>query len=152
MRAGTQGGGISAFNPNWDGDWTVESQITDRGWEAEMAIPLKTLRYSTGTNETWGFNALRNIRHKNELVYLAPIPRGFDLYRVSLAAKVNGLSLPARRDLKLIPYVLGSANITRITDQLDRRGDVGLDFKWGISGKRDARRHSQHRFRPGRSR
>jgi hypothetical protein len=132
---GSQRGGISAFNPNWDGDWTVRSQITDRGWEAELAIPLKTLRYQTGTNQTWGFNVLRNIRHKNEQVYLAPIPRGFDIYRVSLAAKMSGLDLPARRDIKLIPYALGSVNkdFTRTTgDRVDRKGDVGVDLKWGI--------------------
>jgi hypothetical protein len=78
---------------------------------------------------------LRNIRHKNEQVYLAPIPRGFDIYRVSLAAKVNGLNLPSRRDIKIIPYVLGSANkdFNRpIDDQVDRKGDVGVDVKWGI--------------------
>ena len=133
--AGTQRGGISAFNPNWDGDWSVKSQITDRGWETELAIPLKTLRYQTGTNQTWGFNLMRNIRHKNEQVYLAPIPRGFDIYRVSLAAKMSGLDLPARRDIKLIPYALGSVNkdFTRTTgDKVDKKGDVGLDFKWGI--------------------
>ncbi len=131
---GTQRGGISAFNPNWDGDWTVKSQITERGWEAEMAIPLKTLRYQTGENQTWGFNVLRNIRHKNEQVYLAPIPRGFDIYRVSLAAKMTGLALPPRRDIKLIPYALGSVNkdFTRSGDNVDTNGDVGLDFKWGI--------------------
>ena len=106
----TSRGGISAFNPNWDGDWTVKAQITERGWEAEMAIPLKTLRYQAGTNRTWGFNVMRNIRHKNEQVYLAPIPRGFDIYRVSLAAKMSGLDVPARRDIKLIPYALGSVN------------------------------------------
>ena len=77
----------------WDGDWTVRSRVTERGWEAEMAIPLKTLRYPTGADRTWGFNVLRNIRHKNEQVYLSPIPRGSDIYRVSLAAKVNGLTL-----------------------------------------------------------
>ena len=132
--AGTQRGGISAFNPNWDGDWTVKSQITERGWETELAIPLKTLRYQTGTNRTWGFNVLRNIRHKNEQVYLAPIPRGYDIYRVSLAAKISGLDLPARRDIKLIPYALGSVNkdYTRSGDQVDKNGDVGLDVKWGI--------------------
>jgi hypothetical protein len=131
---GTQRGGISAFNPNWDGDWTVKSQITERGWETEMAIPLKTLRYQTGNDRTWGFNVLRNIRHKNEQVYLAPIPRGFDIYRVSLAAKMSGLDLPARRDIKLIPYALGSLNkdFTRAGDQVDKNADVGLDVKWGI--------------------
>ncbi len=133
--SGTQRGGISAFNPNWDGDWTVKSQITERGWETEMVIPLKTLRYNTGANQTWGFNVLRNIRHKNEQVYLTAIPRGYDIYRVSLAAKLTGIDLPARRDIKLIPYSLGSVNkdYTRTTgDKVDRKVNVGLDLKWGI--------------------
>jgi hypothetical protein len=132
--AGTQRGGISAFNPNWDGDWTVRSQITERGWETEMAIPLKTLRYQTGDNQTWGFNVLRNIRHKNEQVYLAPIPRGFDIYRVSLAAKMQGLTLPPRRDIKLIPYGLASVNkdFTRAGEPVDDNYDFGADLKWGI--------------------
>lgn len=134
--AGSQRGGISAFNPNWDGDWTVRSSITERGWETELAIPLKTLRYATGAGRTWGFNVMRNIRRKNEQVYLAPIPRGYDIYRVSMAAKLTDLDLPGRRDIKLIPYVLGSANKDyTITsgDQLDRNADVGLDFKWGVT-------------------
>jgi Domain of unknown function (DUF5916) len=132
--SGTARGGISAFNPNWDGDWTVRSQITERGWEAELAIPLKTLRYQTGDNQTWGFNLLRNIRHKNEQVFLAPIPRGFDIYRVSLAAKMTGLDLPARRDIKLIPYALGSVNkdYTLASDSVDKNADFGVDLKWGI--------------------
>ena len=53
-RAGTQRGGISAFNPNWDGDWVVRAQVTERGWEAEMAIPLKTLRYAAGERQDLG--------------------------------------------------------------------------------------------------
>ncbi len=131
---GTQRGGISAFNPNWDGDWSVKAQVTERGWEAEMAIPLKTLRYATGSDKTWGFNVMRNIRHKNEQVYLAPIPRGYDIYRISLASKVSGLDLPARRDIKIIPYALGSVNkdFTVPTDQNKFDGDIGVDFKWGI--------------------
>ncbi len=133
--AGTQRGGISAFNPNWDGDWTVKSQVTERGWETEMVIPLKTLRYNTGSNQTWGFNLFRNIRHKNEQVYLTAIPRGYDIYRVSLAAKLTGIDLPARRDVKLIPYSLGSVNkdFTRTAgDKVDKKLNVGLDVKWGI--------------------
>ncbi len=132
--ATTQRGGISAFNPNWDGDWTVRAQVTERGWEAEMAIPLKTLRYDAGPDKTWGFNVMRNIRHKNEQVYLSFIPRGFDIYRISLAAKVPGLNMPQRRDIKLIPYALGSANkdYTKTGDQLDRDFQVGIDAKWGV--------------------
>jgi hypothetical protein len=136
-QSGTQGsqrGGINAFNANWDGDWRVRSARTERGWETELAIPLKTLRYAAGDNRTWGFNVKRNIRRKNEQVFLSPIPRGSDVFRVSMAAKLTGLDLPQRRDLKFTPYVLGSANkdYTVTSDQLDRKGDVGLDVKWGV--------------------
>jgi hypothetical protein len=131
---GSQRGGISSFNANWDGDWVVKSAITERGWETELAIPFKTLRYPTGTDKTWGFNVKRNIRRKNEQVFLSPVQRGFDVYRVSSAAKLTGLNLPPRRDIKLIPYVLGSANkdYTFATDQLENRARAGLDLKWGV--------------------
>src|SRR5712691_11242972 len=52
--SGSQRGTISSLNLNWDGDWRVKSQITERGWEAELVIPFKTLRYATGVNQTWG--------------------------------------------------------------------------------------------------
>jgi uncharacterized protein DUF5916/cellulose/xylan binding protein with CBM9 domain len=131
----TTRGGINAFNPNWDGDWTVKAQTTERGWEAEFVIPFKTLRYAPGTNRTWGFNVWRNIRRKNEQVFLAPIPRGFDIYRVSLAATLTGLDLAAHRDLKAIPYVLGSANkdYALASNSLDRNAEIGGDVKWGVT-------------------
>jgi hypothetical protein len=119
------------FNTNWDADWTVRAQMTGRGWEAEFAIPLRTLRYEPGDERTWGVNVLRNIRRKNEQVFLSRVPRGYNLHRVSVAAKLGGLSLPARREVKLVPYAVGSFNDDRTlrTDTVDRNGDVGLDVK-----------------------
>jgi len=127
-------GNRGGFNLDWDADWVVRTGMTDRGWEAEFAIPLKTLRYSPGQERTWGINAMRNIRRKNEQVFLAPVPRGYNLHRVSVAGKLHGLSLPARRDLKFLPYVSGSVtdDATLRTDTVRRSGDVGLDVKWGV--------------------
>lgn len=132
--AGSQGGQVSGFNANWDADWIVRAQMTDRGWEAEFAIPLRTLRYQPGDDRTWGVNVMRNIRRKNEQVFLSPVPRGYNLHRVSVAAKLQGLNLPARRELKLVPFVVGSINDDRTlgTDTVDRSGDVGVDVKWGV--------------------
>ncbi len=132
---GSTRGALGAFNANWDADWTVQAQVTERGWEAELAIPLKTLRYDPGTGKTWGFNAMRIIRRKNEQVYLQPVPRGYNLTRVSEAAQLTGLELPKRRDLKLTPYVAGRyLEDNRFTeDPSDGSGDVGLDLKWGIT-------------------
>jgi uncharacterized protein DUF5916/cellulose/xylan binding protein with CBM9 domain len=127
-------GNRGGFNLDWDADWIVRTVMTERGWEAEFAIPLKTLRYSPGQERTWGINAMRNIRRKNEQVFLAPVPRGYNLYRVSVAGKLRGLTLPARRDLRFLPYASGSVteDATVRTDTIDRSGDVGLDVKWGV--------------------
>ena len=135
MAADRRAAPSGAFNANWDADWTVQAQVTERGWEAELAIPLKTLRYDPGTGKTWGFNAMRIIRRKNEQVYLQPVPRGYNLTRVSEAAQLTGLELPKRRDLKLTPYVAGRyLEDNRFTeDPSDGSGDVGLDLKWGIT-------------------
>jgi hypothetical protein len=132
---GSQRGGVSGYNPNWDGDWVVRSAITERGWETEMAIPLKTLRYEPGVGRTWGFNVVRNIRRKNEQVFLAPIPRGYNIYRVSLAAKVQGLDLPGRRDIKVTPYGAGRTDEDNLAlvDQRKNDFDVGVDVKWGVT-------------------
>jgi hypothetical protein len=132
---GSTRGALGAFNVNWDANWTVRAQVTARGWEAEMAIPLRTLRYDSGTDKTWGFNAVRNIRRKNEQAYLQPVQRGYNLTRVSEAAQLTGLDLPKRRDLKITPYAAGrySRDNRFRVDPTDRSGDLGLDLKWGIT-------------------
>jgi len=89
---GSESAQIAGYNPNWDADFVVRAGMTERGWEAEFAIPLKTLRYNPGDGRVWGVNVMRNIRRKNEQVYLAPIPRGYSLHRVSVAGKLGGLT------------------------------------------------------------
>ena len=134
---GSQRGGVTGFNANWDGDWVVRSQRTGRGWETEFAIPLRTLRYQPGRDRTWGMNVMRNIRRKNEQSFLAPIPRGYNIYRVSLARKISGLDLPGRRDIKVTPFALGEANRNPLAVREDARAgeglDLGLDVKWGVT-------------------
>ena len=63
------------------------------------------------------------------------MPRGYSLYRVSASGKLNGLSLPTRRDLRFIPgHVSGSVNDDRTlrTNEVDRTGRLGIDVKWGV--------------------
>ena len=128
---------MSGFNTNWDADWGVRAGITARGWEAEFSIPLKTLRYKSGHNQTWGVNAMRIIRRRNEQVYLAPVPRGYTLHRVSVAGRLHGLDLPARRQLQLIPFGLRSDGLNKTVADRQRSGewDFGGDLKWGVTSE-----------------
>jgi len=132
---GSQRGGASAFNLNWDGVWKVRSQITPRGWEAEMVIPFKTLRYNPGPERVWGFNVTRNLRRRNEQSYWTPVPRPYTINQVEIAGDLVGLDLKTHRNLKLLPFVVGGfkQDYTRAKDQSKPVHDVGLDLKYSIS-------------------
>ena len=58
------------YNGDWNPVWTLETGRFDGGWSVEMAIPFRSLRYRSGRLQIWGFNAGRNIMHKNECGYL----------------------------------------------------------------------------------
>ena len=135
VRSGSQqqrgsGGG---FNLNWDGVWQVATAVTDVGWTAEFAIPFRTLRYASGAAQTWGINFQRNIRHRNEQSYWAPLPRQFNLNRLSLAGELRGLEVPPPRNLQLNPYVLGKTLRRDADTRATRTGDVGADLKYSVT-------------------
>ncbi len=128
-----QGGTIGGFNLNWDASWEVETQVSDIGWSAEFAIPLRTLRFQAGKD--WGINFRRNIRKSNEIVYWASMPIGFNLNRLSLAGTLTGLDLRSPGNLKLIPYVLGKLekDFTATDPTSDFTPEIGGDIKYSIT-------------------
>ena len=132
---GAQRGGAAAFNLNWDGVWEVRSQITERGWESEMAIPFRTLRYRPGVDQTWGLNITRNLRRRNEQSFWSPISRAYNFTQITSAGTLSGLETRTLRNLKLLPYVLGgfSQDYTLADDQSQFERDAGLDLKYSLT-------------------
>ena len=135
QRSGSQqqrgsGGG---FNLNWDGAWQVRAQISEIGWTAEIAIPFRTLRYPTGEVQTWGLNFQRNIRGRNEQSFWAPLPRQFNLNRLSLAGELQGLVVPPQRNLTLTPYALGETIRRHADTKTTTLGDIGADLKYSVT-------------------
>jgi hypothetical protein len=131
---GQRGGSGGGFNINWDADWQVRTRISEIGWSAEFAIPFRTLRYPQRDVQTWGMNFQRNIRRRNETSYWAPLPRQYNLNRVSMAGQMSGLEIPVQRNLQLTPYILGQSRQrgTRVSGTTSV-GDVGADLKYGIT-------------------
>jgi hypothetical protein len=130
---GAAGGSLTGFNKNWDGAWTVRTRSGDFGWSAEFAIPFRTLRYRTGGSQ-WGLNLQRNLRRRNESAFWAPLPRQYDLFRVSRAGALAGLEPPPPRNLKLLPYALGEATRHAAIGAEDgTSADAGGDLKWSVT-------------------
>ena len=128
------GGG---FNLNWDGAWQVRTAISDIGWSAEFAIPFRTIRYPAREAQLWGVNFQRNIRRRNETAYWAPLPRQFNLYRVSLAGRIAGLRTPAGNtgNLQFTPYVVGETRSRSGASggRATAVGAAGGDLKYSVT-------------------
>ena len=132
-RDGQVGGDGTTDNFDWDVSWDVMSKITESGWQAEIAIPFKSLRFRKDEDQVWGVNFLRRIRRKNEQAHWSPIPVPFRLSRVSMAGSLNGItSVRQGRNLYLKPY-LSAPLVRRQGDDVDFVPDVGMDLKYGVT-------------------
>jgi hypothetical protein len=103
-----QAGSMGGLNVNWDGSWRVAASQDADGWYAEMRIPFSTLRYASGSDQSWGLNLVRRIRRRNEESFWSPVSRQYNLMRLSQAGDLQGLRVPAQRSATVTPFALGS--------------------------------------------
>jgi hypothetical protein len=127
-------------NRDWNTVWTYSSRRDPEGWTVEMAIPFRSLRYRGSGPQTWGVNIRRNVRWKNELSYLSPVPRQYGargILRLSQAATLVGLEAPpAALNLDVKPYAVSTVRADRAVDPLFRHrpdGDAGFDLKYSFT-------------------
>jgi hypothetical protein len=122
------------INTSWDAVWTVRTQRTADGWTAEMAIPFRALRFDPQSGGTWGVNFSRRIRRKNEITFWSPVPRAYNLNRVSLAGNLTGLpTTRPGRDLRVKPYALGRTLRETGGASFGRDMEFGGDLKFGLT-------------------
>jgi hypothetical protein len=125
---------------SWNTIWEVRSGKFEWGWGFEMVVPFKSLRYPGAGPQTWGINFRRVIKRKNELAYWAPLPRSFGqnaIYQMGSAGTLVGIETPQQSmNLELKPYAVSSLTTDRaapVPYSNDLNGDVGFDFKYGLT-------------------
>ncbi len=119
----------------WDGRFFAETHMEDGLWTAEMAIPLRSLRFSP-ENKSWGVNFVRNVLNQNELHTWAPVPIQFGATDINYTGRLNWLSAPAQEtsNISLIPYILaGYQKEPQAEKPVQSRFDVGLDARIGLA-------------------
>ena len=122
-------------NRDWDGIWHVKTKINESGWQAEIAIPFKTLRFPNKDQQSWGVNFQRRIRRKNEASHWSSIPRPYAFNRVSRAGRLEGLvGIRPGRNLYVKPYITAPV-LRRREDDVDFVPDAGFDVKYGLNSQ-----------------
>lgn len=129
-----QGGDI---NKSWECVWRVKSTVNEKGWATEMAFPFKSLKYRQGEVVEWGLNISRNIRHRNETTYLAPVPRslGHDgKFKGGLYAVLTNIHPPSPRvNMEVQPYARTGGSWMYRPDDRDSEFDAGLDLRYHVT-------------------
>ncbi len=130
--------GFENYTWSWDEVWDTRAAITDRGWQAELSIPFRVLRFSSTPEQVWNINVERVVRRKQEASYLVPPRPPFDISSLDYAATLSGLEITAhQRNLQLIPFLLGGRVQENDPDGGGQRSRTidheGFDVKYSIT-------------------
>jgi hypothetical protein len=126
----------SEINSDWDEKWEAAAQITVEGWQVEMAIPWRALRFRTGT-QTWGIDFRRELRRRNEEMAWSNYHRGFRFTQISQGGNLIGLEeLALTQRFRFQPYLAGGGSRINASDEpfSEATGDIGIEnFKVQIT-------------------
>ncbi len=130
----------SAGGPDWSYDtlWHSRGQRTAQGFVVWMAIPFRSLRFTTAEAQTWGVTLTRTIPRLNEWTFWPYVSAKMP-GRLNQAGTLEGLNrISPGRNIQVIPY--GTFRAFRALDQRDpaaprftgRRAQVdgGVDAKF----------------------
>jgi hypothetical protein len=135
------GGGFRTINPlegsvDLNPDYFFESKgrLVEGGYEVEMRIPFKSLRYQDAKVQSWGIHILRRVQHS-----------GFqDTWAPAIRANANFLAqsgtLDGLHDLKRGLVLEATPTVTAKADRAvaigdgsyQRKAELGGDARWGI--------------------
>jgi Domain of unknown function (DUF5916) len=140
--ASATGGGFRSMNPlegsvDLNPDYFFESKgrLVEGGYEVEVRIPFKSLRYQDVRVQTWGIHILRRVQHS-----------GFqDTWAPAIRANANFLAqsgtLDGLHDLKRGLVLEATPTVTAHADRsptigngrdFQQKGELGGDARWGI--------------------
>ncbi len=130
-----ENGGGFGVTTSWDNKWYSEVTRHADKWIVEMAIPFKTLRYSSELS-TWSINFSRNNLKINENSSWSPVPRQFKTSSLAFTGNLIWTTPPpkAGKNISLIPYISGG--ITKDYENktpVNTVQNIGLDAKVAVS-------------------
>ncbi|MEN0004804.1 MAG: DUF5916 domain-containing protein [Bacteroidota bacterium] len=126
---------------DWNALWSVRTTRTDTGYVAEFAIPFKSIRYElpqNGEPTSWGITFNRLARRDYEQSVFPAIPQSFSPFRMTYAARLEGLELPnPSTNIRIEPYLLYQYDRIKENGETDieQQPKIGGDIKWAINPK-----------------
>jgi hypothetical protein len=114
-------------NSNWDAVWDAKAWRDNKGWSAEIRIPIKSLSFKKGLR-SWGFNVQRRVQRLQETSRWSGASQDYEIYQTSRAGLLSGLpKFDFGLGLSVRPAAVGSTDRPEQTSPREYTGDVSLD-------------------------
>ena len=115
-------------------------QLVDDGWTAEIAVPIKSLRYpsrKSGEAHRWGFQVRRQVKSKDEFDVWAPVSRNNPNFLAQIGMLTGMTDFSAQHNFELLPTftAASSRRLDATTGEYttDSAQDGGVGLKYGIN-------------------
>lgn len=116
---------------NWNNKWFSATKRYDDRWTAEMAIPLKTLRFPPDIRK-WGINFIRVDIKNNQYSLWTKVPANFKSFNLGFTGALEWDSVPPvpGKNIVMIPYASGNSSMeTGVAHNFTSKLNAGLDAK-----------------------
>jgi hypothetical protein len=137
--SGTLGSGSGARDPaDLSANFVFESKgrLTEYGYEVEVRIPFKSLRYQSQEVQDWGLHVVRQVQRLGAEDSWVPARRGAASF-LAQGGRLRGLrGLSRGVVLETIPsvvYKTGRDCAIGPCDRVTDGPDYGLNLKWGVT-------------------
>ncbi len=128
----------SPIDNNPDFLWDSDGAITEWGYQVEIRVPFKSLRFPEAEEQSWGLHVLRKIQRSGFESSWAPITANVS-NKLTQAGKLNGLrNLDMGLFMELNPVLTGKRigefdSADGLFRREDPSGDFGLNATYGVT-------------------
>ena len=128
------GSSSDGINYSWDSKWYSMTKDYGNYWVAEIAIPLKSIRYDA-ENKNWGVNFVRIDAKNFEYSTWTKVATNFKSYDLGLTGLMQWEEKPpvSSNNVILLPYLTGGASDDKQLAQTNTSGNAGFDAKIALN-------------------
>ena len=123
------------IDKNPDYVYDSKGRITEKGFEIEIKIPLKSLRFNNNSTQKWGFNILRKVQHSRYWTSLIPLKLGEASFLAQNGKLSNIKNLKSNRLFDINPELRGA--MSRMQEDNDfssqTQDPLGVNIRYGLS-------------------
>lgn len=143
-----RGGGCSGFNCSvntresadlsQDFVWQSVGRVTEHGYDVEIVVPLKSIRFQSRAMQTWGINVLRTVQRSGQEQSWMPARLGASSFLTQSGHLVDLTQLRAGRVIDVVPTltsrVSGTPGAGSESWNYDGgKPEIGGHVRWGVT-------------------